>query len=291
MRMSDTFELIALGAIWGGSFMMMRVASPEFHPTPLILTRLVIASFLLSSVFLVRPGFRDVIRNFPKLLFLGVINSAIPFSLFSFATISLTAGMTSILNATVPFFGAIVGYVWLNEKLTRQRIFGLVIGFSGVLILSWEKLMTGAAGSLNAIAAALGATFLYGISANFTKKYFSGISPIAIASGSQIGGAIALFPLALHQWPEKNPSQLSWIYAVILGVVCTGVAYLLYFRLIKNLGASRAVNVTFLIPAFGILWGCTFLGETLTLNMIAGGALIFVGVALSIGMKLNWNKP
>ena len=172
----------------------------------------------------------------------------------------------------------------MREKLSWLRIAGLVIGFGGVLLLVWGRVSFHAGGSGWAILAALLATLLYGVSANYTRVYLPRVDSLAAATGSQLSAVIVLAPFAWLLWPERSPDATAWLALVVLGVFCTGLAYILYFRLIRNVGATKAIAVTFLIPVFGMLWGSLFLDEALTPNMLIGGAVILLGTALTTGL-------
>lgn len=290
MTRRDLFDLLLLGAIWGSSFLFMRVAAPEFGPVPLIAVRVGVAAAFLAIVLARRGGFSEMKGRMAALGLVGAINSAIPFSLFAFATLSLTAGFAAVLNATVPLFGALVAYVWLKESLSSARVSGLVLGFAGVLILVSGRLSL--AFELPAILAGLLAALCYGIAAHYTKKRLSGASPLLIATGSQIGAAVLLLAPAIYFWPARTPSLSAWLFSLFLGVVCTGLAYILYFRLIARAGAARAIAVTYLIPVFGMGWGWTFLGERVTASMAVGCAVILFGIAMATGvLELRGSEP
>lgn len=217
----------------------------------------------------------------------GAINSALPFTLFAYATLHVTAGFAAVLNASVPLFSAIVAYLWLRDKLTFIRIVGLLIGFVGVVVLVWGKVSFKGDGSGLAVLAGLAASLSYGISANYTKRHLTGVDPLANATGSQIAATIILLPLAIYFWPDTMPSLRSWLCVIALGIACTGVAYILFFRLIAHVGPTKAVAVTYLLPIFGMLWGTLFLDENITLNMIAACCVILLGTAFANGL-LKW---
>ena len=278
MKFQNALELILLGAIWGASFLFMRVAVPEFGPLALIEVRVAIAAVFLVALLAARGELKKLRGHFWQFLVLGAINSAIPFSLFAYTTLTLTAGFSAVLNSTAPLVGVILAYLWFHERLPAIRMLGLVIGFVGVVILAWSKLSL--QGDLVAIGAGLLAAVLYGVAAHFSRRNFQGVPPLAVAAGSQIAASILLFPLMIASWPRQLPSLLSWMCAVALGILCTGIAYVLYFRSLRNLGASRAMTVAYLIPAFGILWGFLFLGEPITLNMLFGGFVVLIGTTI-----------
>ena len=200
----------------------------------------------------------------------------------------MTTGLAAIFNATAPLFGAVIAWLWLNERLTRLRVAGLGIGFAGVVGLAASN-VNGAAsfkagGSGWAVVACLAASALYGLAANFTKRHLAGVAPLAVATGSQIAAALLLAVPAALWWPAVAPSPAAWGAIALLAFACTGVAYLLYFRLIAHIGPANAIAVTYLIPLFAMLWGAWFLAERVTTPMIAGGAVILLGTALATGM-------
>jgi drug/metabolite transporter (DMT)-like permease len=278
MNFRDTIQLLVLGALWGASFLFMRVAAPEFTPIPLIALRVGIAAIVLSVFVALRGGFAPIRKNFGALTFVGAANSAIPFSLFAYATLSLTAGFSAVLNATVPLFGAVIAVLWLRQRLENAKIVGLVVGFAGVVILVRHKLSFDAEGL--AIGAGITAAILYSIVGYYTKHRLSGVDPLAISAGSQIASTLLIAIPAIALWPEQTPTARAWGAAVALGVACTALAYLLYFRLLASVGPAKAMIVTYLIPAFGIAWGALFLSEPITIDMLIGGLVILVGTTI-----------
>lgn len=283
MRSRDLSELILLAALWGGSFLFMRVAAPLFGPVPLIELRVGLAAAMLLPILAWRGHASLLWSRAPALLFVGITNSGLPFVLYAWATLSVTAGFASIINATSPLFAALVAWVWLRDRLSLTAVIGLLLGLLGVVVLVWGKASFKADGGGWAILACLAATLNYGVAANFTKRYLSGVDPMAIATGSQLYAALILAPFALWWWPDVTPGLDAWGAVILLAVGCTGIAYVLYFRLIANVGPARAIAVTFLIPVFGMLWGAIFLSETVTLPMLLGCAIILGGTGLATG--------
>lgn len=285
------FELLLLAAIWGASFIFMRIGSPEFGPILLMALRTLTASlFLLPLVFFTKKtaAFKGIKT---KILIVGLFNTAIPFVLFGYAILTLSGGLTSVLNATTPMFGAIVAYLWFRDKMSISASFGLLIGFVGVYLLMLDKVTLGQQNILVPTLAALSASLCYGISANYTKRYLTGISSTVLASGSQVAATLVLLPISLFFIPAEVPSNAAIISVLLLGVLCTGVAYIIFFHLIANLGPAKAISVTYLIPAFGLFWGSLFLDEVITSSMIIGCAFILTGVALATGLlKLSKRK-
>ncbi|NLR76234.1 MULTISPECIES: DMT family transporter [Leeia] len=284
MPLRSLIDLFLLAALWGASFLFMRATAPLFGPIALITLRVCIASLFLLPLLLMQGG-GSALRQHPfRLLLAGLINTAIPFVLLAYATLSLTAGFAAVLNATAPMWGALLGYLLWQEPLARSRLLGLLVGFSGVALLVWDKVSFKPGGSGLAVVAGLAATFCYGLASHLVKRQLAGVRPLAVACGSQLGAALCLLPLALWQWPAVHASTAQWGQVVMLGVGCTGIAYILYFRLLSQVGVARALAVTYLIPLFGILWGYLLLHETVTLRMLLGGLVILLGVALATGV-------
>ena len=287
MRARDQGELITLAALWGGSFLFMRLGAGEFGAVALAAVRVAGAAVLLLPLLVWRGAWGALRERWRPIAIVGLSNSALPFVCFAFAAQSITAGLASIFNAAAPLFGAAIAWLWLNDRLNRSRIAGLAIGLGGVVWLAWRNVNQEAAfkpgGSGWAIVACLAATVLYGFSANFTKKHLNGVPPLAVAAGSQAFAALFLCVPAALLWPMTMPSAQAWGAVAVLAVLCTGVAYILFFRLIAHIGAANAISVTFLIPVFGVLWGALFLGETVTGAMAAGCVVIVLGTALATG--------
>jgi len=288
MRRRDAADLLLLAALWGASFLFMRIAAPAFGPLALVELRVAIAAICLG-VWLAWRRELHLLRAQPlRLAALGVLNSALPFALLAFATLHLTAGFTAILNATVPLWTAIIAWLWLGHAIRPPQWVGLAAGLAGVAVLVWGKAGFAAPdaqrSALLAIGASLAATFAYGLAANYTRRHLASLPPRALAAGSQIGATLVLLLPAALTWPAVAPPPLAWASAIALGVACTGLAYVLYFRLLARVGAVSASAVTFLIPLFATLWGALFLAEGVTLPMLAGGGVILAGTALALGL-------
>jgi drug/metabolite transporter (DMT)-like permease len=283
MKRRDLADLVLLAALWGASFLFTRMAVPAFGAFALAELRVAIAALMLLPLLALRGDFSELRAAPARFVLLGAVNTAIPFALFAWAVLSITAGLASILNATAPLFTALVAWVWLRERLTLLQWVGMGVGFAGVLWLSGAKAGFGGDSSGWAIVAALVATFSYGISASVAKRNFAGVRPLAVAAGSQTAAALLLLPFAIATWPSAPPAAIDWAAATALGVLCTGIAYILYFRLIARVGPATAMTVTYLIPAFAMLWGGIFLAETVTPTMLIGCAIILAGTALATG--------
>ena len=281
-------EFVLLSALWGASFLFMRLGAAEFGALPTAGLRVSIASVFLLPLLLARGLWSTLVAHRGKLLVLGMLNSGLPFASISYALLSISTGLSSLLNATVPLFGALVAWVWLKDRPHGLKIVGLLIGFVGVAMLAWGKasFKPDASGLSSgwAVVACLFACLCYGISASFTKRFFVGVPSLVIATGSQIGAAVGLGLPAFWLWPTQAPSLKAWLALLAVGVLCTGIAYVLYFRLIDRIGAAGSLTVTFLIPVFAVIYGATFLGETVTSWMLLCGAVILCGTALSVDL-------
>ncbi len=284
MRQRDAVDLLMLAALWGGSFLFIRVAVVSFGSFPLMLMRTGIGALVLLPFLLRGQRLAELRANAGRIALIGLVNAALPFVLYGYAMARLSAGYSSILNATVPFWSAIVAFAWMGERMSRLRICGLVVGFAGVLVLVWGHLDFGDDGLGMPILAVFGATLSYGIASVATKKYLSHVDAMTGAGGSLVFAAAALLPFAVFAWPAQSPGALAWWSAVLLGVFCTGFAYVVFFRLIERIGSVGAVTVTFLVPAFAMLWGALLLDEAVTVRMIVGTAIILVGTSLTTGL-------
>ena len=281
-------DYLALAALWGSSFLFMHFATAEFGPLATAAGRVAIAAVVLLPIVLIKGLLPELQKHWKKIFLMGIFNSAIPFACFAFSLQSITTGLSAILNATVPMFGALVAWVWLKDKPVLSRIAGIMIGFAGIALLAWDKAtftpdVSGAAPGW-AVLACLLACLCYGIAASFAKKYMGGIHPMVTATGSQVGATLSLLAPAIWLWPASTPSSTAWLSLLVLGVACTGVAYILYFKLIENAGPQRTLTVTFLIPVFAVLYGAVFLRETITLWMLLCAVVIVCGTALATGL-------
>ena len=279
-------EFVLLGAIWGASFLFTRLSAAEFGALPTAGLRVGIAALFLLPLLLVRGQGPVLAGHWKKIFLLGMLNSGIPFACYAYALLAITTGLSALLNATVPLFGALVAWVWLKDRPHGLKILGLLIGFVGVAMLAWGKASfkpeASGVSSGWAVVACLVACLCYGISASFTRRYLSGVPSLVVASGSQIGASLGLALPTLWLWPAKTPGVTAWLALLAVGVLCTGVAYVLFFRLIDRVGAASTLTVTFLIPVFAVIYGAVFLGESVTTWMLLCGAIILCGTALSI---------
>jgi drug/metabolite transporter (DMT)-like permease len=271
-------ELALLGAIWGASFMFMRVAAKDFGAVPLVEIRLGLGALVLLP-FLWRARASFTLKRWPMLVLVGAINSAIPFVLFAWAAQRAPAGIGAIANSMAVLFTALVGFLFFGEKIGTRRAIALAAGFVGVVVLASGKAAGASIGW--AVIAGSTAAFLYGIGANLVRRHLTGLPPAAIAAATLGSAALMALPFAIAQWPQHEIPARSWFSAAMIGVLCTGIAYAVFYRLIQRIGAGRAATVTYLVPLFGVTWAWLLLDEPLTLTMGIAGALILGSVALS----------
>jgi len=282
MKIKDFGALLALAALWGASFLFIRIASPIIGPMLTIQGRVTIAAIaLLFYIFTIRQS-SQFKRRWKQYLIIGALNAAIPFTLIAFAAIHITASMSAIINSMTPLFTAIVVWVWMKEKLNIRKWLGILSGMIGVIILvGWSPIPLTSNVIISIMLSVL-STVSYSIAGVYAKKNFGGVPPLSVAFGQQMGASLLLIPFTLFQLPE-SPAVITPIAAfsvVGLALLCTAIAYLLYFYLIESVGPTKTLSVTFLIPLFGMLWGVLFLNEQISLGMIAGLIVLLSSIFL-----------
>src|SRR5215204_1913750 len=290
MRPRDFAGLVLLGALWGGSFLFIRIAVPALGPFFLVELRVGLAAAVLFLYALAAGRVPKIRSRWRSFLVLGFLNAALPFTLISAAEIHLTASLAAILNSTTVMFTAIVATVWMGDALTARKTVGIVLGIVGVTVLvGWDPLpLNGVV--LLAVAAMLLASLSYALGATYAKLSFSGIPPLGMAIG-QLGGAVSLLlPLAVVSLPEEVPSAVVALSMLGLALLSTAVAYLIYFRLIENVGPTSTVTVTLLVPVFGLLFGVLLLDEPFGLGTLAGLGIILTSVVLITGIERGGSK-
>lgn len=283
MNISQFLVLLVLGALWGASFLFMRIAAPEIGAVWLIEFRVLIAGLVLLPWLLNQKGLRSLWLNAKDLFVVGALNSALPFVLIAYITTHIAAGITSILNAIVPIVGVVISYLFIKEKLTPLQLLGIAFGFSGVvLLMTWQQASVVSPSPLMVLAALI-ASISYVLGAHYTKKHMVKLSPIVFTTGTQLAAACLLLPLLPFFVPQHIPDSETLLSIFALAVFSTSLAFVYYFKLIHELGPTKTLTVTYLIPAFGLLWGALFLDEVVTRHQIISTMLILIGVALSIG--------
>lgn len=287
MKISEITELLLLAALWGGSFLFMRIAAPALGPVWLIEMRVLLAGLALLPLLLRSNSWAIVRAKTIPLFVVGCCNSALPFLLLAFSSLSLPAGFTSILNATAPLFGTLVAVVWLKERLSLTQTIGLGLGFVGVVILIGIESFVATPAFTMACGAGFAAAVMYAITAPYIKQQLTGVSSLAITTISQLSAALCLLPALPFTVPETLPTPAVVLSVIALALLSTSLAYILYFRLIQSVGSTKALTVTYLIPAFAMLWGALVLQEPITLTMVTGGALVLLGTAITNDLFKN----
>ncbi|MEK3790699.1 DMT family transporter [Paenibacillus sp. FSL R7-0204] len=280
MSRKDFATLLLLAFAWGASFLFMRIASPELGPVFTTELRVTIAGAALLLYALLTRRRLGLLKYWKSFLLLGAINAALPFTLICMAELHLSASLAAILNATTPMFAALAAWGTRKEKPGAAKSAGLIIGLVGVgVLVGWSPLPLTSTVLLS-VGYSLGAALCYAFGGLYASRVGSGLSPLALAAGQQLGASMVLLPLAVIFAPDHLPSSAA-VYSVLgLSLICTSVAYLLYFRLIASVGPVKTVSVTFLVPVFGLLWGVIFLQEQVYANTIAGLVIILLSVML-----------
>jgi drug/metabolite transporter (DMT)-like permease len=272
---ADAARLVLLAAIWGASFLFVRIAAPVIGPVATADLRMLIAGAALLAYDAV-TGFDAQWRlRWRQYLAIGVLNSAVPFLLYAYAALELSVGLLAVLNATSPMWAALLGIVALREALTKRRLAGLIVGMAGVAIVSGPEAST----RWLSIAAGLGAALCYALTGIALKRWGHGAPARGMAVGTQLTGGLLLLPLLAISPPGNITLGVAGAM-LALGVVCGALAYVLYFRLVADIGATGALTVTYLIPLFGILWGALALGEALTAARVLGAIVVTLGTVL-----------
>ncbi|MEZ4658743.1 MAG: DMT family transporter [Caldilineaceae bacterium] len=284
MKSIDLIYLFVLAALWGASYLFMRMAGPVLGSIVTMTLRVCIAAAALwLYVYLARkqPDWR---RHWKQFLILGALNNAIPFVLITNAVIDLNASVAAILNATTPLFTAVVAAVWMQEAFGVRKGVGVLLGIAGVSILmGWSPLPLNQRVLLAALQAII-AAISYGFAAVYARTRFRGVAPLHTAVGQLSGSSLLLIPLGVASAPAQWPGWHVGLAVLGLALLSTALAYLIYFRLIISAGATQAATVTFLIPFFSVLWGRVFLNEPLSVGMFMGLGVILVSVWLVLGI-------
>jgi drug/metabolite transporter (DMT)-like permease len=289
MKLKDIMALFILAALWGASFLFIRIASQVFGPLLTIQGRVTIAGVALLIFLIITRRSAYFKQRWKQYLIIGTLNAAIPFTLIATAELTLPASMSAILNSLTPLFTALVVWGWMNEKLTARKWVGIGVGTIGVAILvGWSSLPLTYETAI-AIGISVLSTISYAFAGVYAKKAFAGVPPLALATGQQVGAAVILIPFTAMNLPHltNNISTVAVLSVVGLALFCTAIAYLLYFYLIESVGPTKTLSVTFLIPIFGIVWGMIFLQEKLTFGMIIGLVIILSSVFLISEVRLK----
>jgi drug/metabolite transporter (DMT)-like permease len=282
---ADLGSLLFLGAVWGGVWLFMRVAAPEVGPVWAAEVRVALAALILVVVA-GRRTWRTARGRIGDFLFTGATFSAIPFTLIAFATLTLPVGLGALLNAATPLFTALVGAFVLGQRLSGRVIAGVAVGMIAVaVVVGWSPLDLGP-GTLAAVGAALGAALSYAVAGTFVRRRLHGIPGIEVATGQLVSASIVLLPFAIASGAPGVPSAAGVASLVAVAVISTALAWPLYFRVLGRTSATAASTVTFIVPAFAIVWGAIALGESIGPEVVVGFALIMVSLALVLGLPL-----
>jgi len=293
MNGRDFVGLLLLATLWSVSFVFIRVAVPDFGPFPIVVARVALAALCLAVPLLAQGKLAVLRGHWRPIAVVGLLNAAIPFTLFAWAAQFLSAGFLAAFNGVTPIVGALVAWAWLKEALALNRWLGLLLGLGGVAVLGWGRLSAGLPNPVSGsdtgmllaavLAAVLGYCF-YGLSACYVKRYLMGVDGLACTVGGMCAATLLTLPLAGATWPQAALPTVSWLAVTALGLVCTGGGYLLFFRLIARIGPQRALTATFLAPPLGMLWGWLLLAEVPTRSMLVGALITLMGTALATGL-------
>lgn len=276
-----------LAALWGGSFLFIRVAAPALGPITLVAVRVLLAGLTLLLYAAAIKKMPDLRARWRQYLMVGLLNSLLPFVLISAAELHLTASFAAILNATSPIFGALIAAFWIKEALTLRKTIGLLLGVAGVAVLvGWNPAPLTPIVLRSVGLSLLGAAF-YGLASVYINVYLKGASPLALATGGQLGASALLWPLTPFAPPTGQLTGTVVLCVVLLSIFSTALAFLIYFRLIVNVGPTKALTVTFLSPIFGVTWGALLLHEPIARSTLLGCAIILVGTGLVTGVRLR----
>lgn len=278
-RWQDWAQICFLGLIWGGGFLLMRIAAPQLGSYPLVGLRLGLGALVTFPLFW-QSRRQFTLQRLPMILFIGVINSALPFLLLAWASEHAPAAIGAMTNATTVLFTAIVAVLFFHEKMGIRRIFAVGIGFVGAVVLSMGK-ADGLSFGPSALAG-IGASLCYGIGYNMVKSYMADLPASALSVAAMSCSALIVAPMAWYHWPTQTISFRVWCSVAILGAVCTGFAYCVYYRLIQRIGPSRACVVTYLVPVFGSVMAWLILGEAMTWLMVLAEGLILGSVSVGL---------
>lgn len=280
----DLLELVLLAATWGSTFLFLRIASPEFGPFPLVLLRTLAAGLFLMPFLFFSKQQTLLIKHWRPLFIVALTTTIFPFCLLAYTSLYTTSGYIAILNSTVPIFTVIIAFLWLKERLHFTGVIGILVGFIGVAFLVGDNASLDKSAGLLPVYAALCAAAFYGLGSLYTKQALTGVSPLVVATGSQFFAVILLTPAAIVFWPEQTPSNTAWFSVITLGILCTAIALVQFYRLLARIGPTRTVMVAYLIPGFSMLWGNLVLDEVITANMILGCSLTLIGVGFTTNL-------
>ena len=276
--------LLALGAIWGASYIFIRIAVEPLGPLFLMFVRVALSGLILVSYARLSGQKLNIRGHWRRFVVLGFLGSALPFSLIAWAELTVTASMAAILMSTTPLFTTFVAAAGLGERLTVYKVIGAVLGIIGVTVTVGGSEMALTLEVLAATLALLAATFSYALGGVYAKRYFTGLNNLSMSSGQMIAAAFVLAPVSLVNLPQHAPSLEALLATLALVILCTAVAYQLYYYLIISAGPIKALTVTLLVPIFGVIFGALMLGESISQGIIVGLVIVLLSVGLVTGM-------
>ena len=275
MELKNWILLILLGAVWGSAFMFIKISADDFGPILLVNLRLLLAGALFLP-FLLRKKYLAYFKShFPGIFILAIFSNAFPFTMFSYASLGATSNMLGILNGTTAFMTMAVAYFWLKESISLKQMFGIILGFLGILVL--VNPANGSA-TLGASGFALVGALSYSFSGVYIQKYQLNANKFVLIGWAMLFGGLLLTPLSFFNLPDQMPDNNAIAALLWLGIVSTGIAYLGYIRLIEQIGAVRTSTVTYLLPVFSIIWGSIFLQEKITWIIFGGFIFVMIGM-------------
>ena len=281
MTRRDVVLLLALSAIWGSSFLFIKLGVEALEPSVVVLGRLVAGVAVLAPLLVGRGGLRPLRGYLVPLVVLGALNNAVPFWLLGFAETRLDSGLTAVIQAAAPIFTVLLAAkIDVTQRVAGPRLAGIGIGFVGVALLVGVQ----RGGELVAAAAVLGVATCYAGSVLYAGRTVRSVPPLQVSIGQLGCAALLMAPLGLAQLPGETPGAKPLLAIAALGVLGSGIAYLLYFALIASAGASRAILVTYLVPAFALAYGALLLDEAVSATALAGLALVLAGTTLATGL-------
>ena len=285
MELKNWILLTLLGAVWGSAFMFIKISADDFGPILLVNLRLLLAGALFLPFLLQKKYLAYFKSHFSGILILGIFSNAFPFTMFSYASLGATSNMLGILNGTTAFMTMVVAYFWLKESITPKQVFGIILGFLGILVL--VNPANGSA-TLSASGFALVGALSYSFSGVYIQKYQLNANKFVLIGWAMLFGGLLLIPFSFFNLPDQMPNNNAIAALLWLGIVSTGIAYLGYIRLIEQIGAVRTSTVTYLLPVFSIIWGSIFLQEKIT--WIIFGGFIFVMIGMYFANNRNNTK-
>ena len=275
MELKNWILLILLGAVWGSAFMFIKISADDFGPILLVNLRLLLAGALFLPFLLQKKYLAYFKSHFSGILILGIFSNAFPFTMFSYASLGATSNMLGILNGTTAFMTMVVAYFWLKESISPKQIFGIILGFLGILVL--VNPANGSA-TIGASGFALVGALSYSFSGVYIQKYQLNANKFVLIGWAMLFGGLFLTPLSFFNLPDQMPDNNAIAALLWLGIVSTGIAYLGYIRLIEQIGAVRTSTVTYLLPVFSIIWGSIFLQEKITWIIFGGFIFVMIGM-------------